>query len=113
MSSSQLNVNEYAGNAIRQLRLSKNMTLSEVARKVSISYQQLQKYEKGTNRLSIDKLYEIAKFLGIEVYNFFPSSGVDYRNDDIQKIQFSSAFSSMKDEENRELILKLMSKLGS
>lgn len=104
-------VNEYTGKAIRSLRLSKNLTLNELARKIRVSYQQLQKYEKGTNRLSIDKLYEISKYLGIEIYNFFPNSGFVFDKENIQKVEVSNRFGEITDEESREIILKLMDKL--
>lgn len=104
-------INEYAGKAIRNLRQSKNLTLNEVAQKVRISYQQLQKYEKGVNRLSIDKLYDIARFLGMEIYNFFPG-GPPLDRQNLQMIALADAFSSIQDEESKQLILKLIDKLA-
>jgi len=104
-------INEYAGKAIRNLRQSKNMTLSEVAQRVKISYQQLQKYEKGVNRLSIDKLYDIAKFLGIEIYNFFPG-GPPLDKTSLQMIALADAFSAIDDEESKQLVIKLIDKLA-
>ncbi len=88
------------------------MTLNEVAARVKISYQQLQKYEKGVNRLSIDKLHDIAKFLGMEICNFFPG-GVPLDKDNLQKIAISNAFGSIEDEESRQLVMKLISKLAA
>lgn len=107
------NINEYVGKAIRNLRQSKNLTLNEVATKVRISYQQLQKYEKGTNRLSIDKLYSIARILGIEIYNFFPGAEMSFERNDLQKLAAGDAFGNISDEESRQVVLKLMEKLGS
>lgn len=104
-------INEYVGKAIRNLRQSKNLTLNEVAVRVRISYQQLQKYEKGTNRLSIDKLYDIARFLGIEVYNFFRGAEVNFDKHNLQKLAAGDAFGQIQDEECRQIILKLMDKL--
>ena len=107
------NINEYVGKAIRNLRLSKDLTLNEVATKVKISYQQLQKYEKGTNRLSIDKLYNIAKILGMDIYNFFPGTEMSFDRDNLQKLAVGDSFANITDEESRQLILKLMEKLSA
>ncbi len=111
--SSTVNINEYTGKAIREIRQSKNMTLNELAHSLNISYQQLQKYEKGTNRLSIDKLYEISNLLGIEINNFFPGADFSFMRDDIQKLQAAEHFAAIKDEEMKAIILKLMGKLSS
>lgn len=105
-------INEYTGKAIRTLRQSKNLTLNELARKIHVSYQQLQKYEKGTNRLSIDKLYEISKYLGIEIYNFFPNANFSFEKENIQKVELSNAFNAITDDESRQIVLKLMGKLA-
>ena len=107
------NINEYVGKAIRNLRQSKNLTLNEVAGRIKISYQQLQKYEKGTNRLSIDKLYDIAKFLGIEIYNFFPGANMSFDSDNLQKMAAGDTFATIEDVESRQIVLKLMEKLAA
>lgn len=109
---SSINVNEYAGKAIRELRLSKNLTLNELAAKIKISYQQLQKYEKGTNRLSIDKLYEISKYLGMEVYNFFPNGSFVFDKENIITSQLINSYSSINDKETKEIVIRLIDKLA-
>ena len=48
------------------------MSLQELARKIDISYQQVQKYENGTNRISASRLYAIAKVLNVHINDFFP-----------------------------------------
>jgi transcriptional regulator with XRE-family HTH domain len=47
------------------------MTQEQLAAKLSISYQQIQKYETGTNRVSAGRLFEIAQALDEEVAFFF------------------------------------------
>jgi transcriptional regulator with XRE-family HTH domain len=47
------------------------MTQEQLAAKLSISYQQIQKYETGTNRVSAGRLFEIAQVLDTEVAFFF------------------------------------------
>ena len=47
------------------------MTQEELARALKISYQQVQKYETGANRVSAGRLFEISQRLGVEVGSFF------------------------------------------
>src|SRR5581483_7303769 len=51
------------GQAIRLARVAAGKTEVEVAPHLEISYQQLQKYEKGTNRIPVDKLVRLAAYL--------------------------------------------------
>ncbi len=50
------------------------MTQEELARTLKISYQQVQKYETGSNRVSAGRLFEISQRLGVEVGYFFESA---------------------------------------
>lgn len=59
------------GSLIRQLRKSSGMSQMALADKIGVSYQQVQKYEKGVNRLSISRLKQIANALGVTVTIFF------------------------------------------
>ena len=61
----------HVGNKLRQLRLSHGMSLSEVAEHLGISFQQFQKYERGINRITVDKLFIIAEFFRIDIRYFF------------------------------------------
>jgi len=59
------------GNQIRVLRYKKNMTQNDLAQQLGISFQQVQKYEKGMNRVSSSRLADIAKILGVTPGYFF------------------------------------------
>ncbi len=64
-------VDDHVGQQIRKRRNLLGMTQEELARALKISYQQVQKYETGANRVSAGRLYEISQKLGIEVSYFF------------------------------------------
>lgn len=64
-------VGDYVGERIRTRRTELGLTQEELARRLSISYQQVQKYETGANRISAGRLYEIAQTLATEVSYFF------------------------------------------
>lgn len=57
-------VDKIVGNKIYSLRLAKGLSRQQLAEVIGVTHQQLQKYEKGNNRLSIGRLALIAKALG-------------------------------------------------
>ncbi|MFQ5971088.1 MAG: helix-turn-helix domain-containing protein [Alphaproteobacteria bacterium] len=59
------------GARVRQLRESRRMPQKELARRLGVSFQQIQKYEKGTNRISASRLWELSGILGVEPAHFF------------------------------------------
>lgn len=60
-------VDKIIGQRIRQLRMQNHMSQAELAAAMNLSFQQIQKYEKGINRTSADRLMVIAKKLGTTV----------------------------------------------
>ena len=64
-------VDDHVGERIRVRRTELGLTQEELARRLGISYQQVQKYETGANRISAGRLYEIANELSISVDYFF------------------------------------------
>lgn len=72
-------LDEALGNAIRARRWALGMTQHELAGRCGISFQQIQKYENGANRISFSRLAQIADALGTSVADFanalMPSEG--------------------------------------
>ena len=64
-------VDRHVGAQLRSFRLQRGMSQSAVAEAVGLTFQQLQKYEKGVNRISASKLFELAGILGVSVQEFF------------------------------------------
>ena len=64
-------VDEHVGSRIRALRKQQRMTQQQLAGELELTFQQIQKYERGTNRVSASKLYETAIALGVPVSYFF------------------------------------------
>jgi transcriptional regulator with XRE-family HTH domain len=59
------NIESDIGNRIRAYRLDRKLSQGELGDQLGISFQQIQKYEKGTNRISAGRLMEICKVLQI------------------------------------------------
>ena len=64
-------VDAHVGGRIRDRRTGLGLTQEHLANALDISYQQVQKYETGANRVSAGRLYEVSKTLQSEVSFFF------------------------------------------
>ncbi|NEI74879.1 helix-turn-helix domain-containing protein [Rhizobium lusitanum] len=64
-------VDTHVGQQLRIRRIHSNLSQTELGHKVGLSYQQVQKYESGKNRISASMLYEIASGLNVPVGCFF------------------------------------------
>ena len=62
------------GRRIRQLRHAQKISSVKLADFLGKTYQQVQKYETGKNRISAGILYQVSRFLNCNVSNFFPDS---------------------------------------
>lgn len=65
----------HVGQAICRRRLALGYNQSDLGRALGLTFQQIQKYEKGANRVSASKLHRTAEFLGCSILDFFPKEG--------------------------------------
>ncbi len=61
----------HAGTRIRERRVMMGLSQQQLARMIGVTYQQAHKYERGLNRISAGRLFEIAQVLGVPVSYFF------------------------------------------
>lgn len=64
-------INEEIGKRLRMLRLKREMSQKELAAQSGITYQQIQKYEKGVNRIAASRLHRFSCILNISPLYFF------------------------------------------
>jgi transcriptional regulator with XRE-family HTH domain len=64
-------VDAAVGARIRNLRLRNKLSQEEVGRRLNVSFQQVQKYEKGANRVGASRLSELAKIFDVPIGTFF------------------------------------------
>jgi transcriptional regulator with XRE-family HTH domain len=62
---------KYVGNRVRMRRLMLGMSQGALANQLGLTFQQAQKYEKGTNRISASRLQEMSYILQVPVPFFF------------------------------------------
>ena len=62
---------EVIGLRLKRLRLLRNKTQTRVAKKINVSFQQLQKYEKGLNECRFINIIKLSEYLGVDVDYFY------------------------------------------
>ena len=70
-------VDVQVGERVRRRRTQLGMSQEKLGKALSLSFQQLQKYEKGTNRISANRLYEISRVLEVPVSYFFDETELE------------------------------------
>lgn len=64
------------GQQIKIARLSARLSQTRLAEEIGVTFQQVQKYEKGVNRVGAGRLTHIAKALGVSVSSFFDERNI-------------------------------------
>ena len=67
----EINFNRHLGSKLRMRRLSLGLTQTKVAQAINVTFQQIQKYEKGTNGISSLRIMQLANFLKVPIVFFF------------------------------------------
>ena len=65
------NFNIHLGRKLRMRRLSLGLTQTKVATAINVTFQQIQKYEKGTNGVSSSRLMQLSNFLKVSITYFY------------------------------------------
>ena len=68
---SKQDIDSHVGKRLRQRRTMLGLSQEAVAKAVGITFQQVQKYEKGANAMNANRLYEFARFMNVPVAYFF------------------------------------------
>ena len=106
--------NVHLGRKLRMRRLSLGLTQTKVAQAINVTFQQIQKYEKGTNGVSSNRLMQLSQFLKVPIIYFFE----DYKdfkdlmpgdtlNEDLNYSFLSRTFASLS-RTQKEKILQIL-----
>jgi len=108
------NFNIHLGKKLRMRRLSLGLTQTKVAQAINVTFQQIQKYEKGTNGVSSNRLMQLSQFLKVPIIFFFEDfkdfrdiNNSDETNDDLNYSYLSRTFSSLS-KIQKEKILQIL-----
>ena len=109
------NFNIHLGKKLRIRRLSLGLTQTKVAQAINVTFQQIQKYEKGTNGVSSNRLMQLAQFLKIPIIYFFEDfkdfkdlGSIESSNEDLNYSFLTRTFSSLS-KQQKEKILQILS----
>ena len=97
------NFNRHIGSKLRMRRLALGLTQTKVAQAINVTFQQIQKYEKGTNGVSSNRLMQLSHFLKVPIIYFFEdykdfkniNSGELTNNEDLNYSFLTRTFSSL------------------
>jgi transcriptional regulator with XRE-family HTH domain len=64
-------IDRHVGSRVRMRRMMLDMSQTDLGQAFGVSYQQIQKYEKGLNRMGASRLQQAANILGVSVSFFF------------------------------------------
>ena len=104
-----LELNQHLGKQLRSRRAALGLTQTQVAKAINVTFQQIQKYEKGTNGVSSSRLLQLANFLKVPVKYFFEEFK-DFQNLDSQTKNENSLeiFVSKLTEVEKEKLLNIL-----
>ena len=111
-------IDRAVGARIRTLRKAQQITQNALAQAVGITYQQVQKYEDGKNRVGASRLQEFARILGVPVLALFGESESTDDADIMQllfepdAIELLRAFTAIENEEFRRAVLSVVRTMG-
>lgn len=123
----------HVGARLKERRILLGMSQSDIAAALNVSLQQIQKYEKATNRIASGKLYRLAQFLHVPIGYFyensansdvglkgsegeFTNSASTYINHDIsekEQVSLMRAYDGIKDPGVRKRVLEMVKSLSS
>mgnify|MGYP001217790932 FL=1 len=81
-------VDVHVGQRVRQRRVLCGLSQTELANAIGLTFQQLQKYERGMNRISASKLWQISQVLDVPVQWFFKEFAEPKDEEDKRKESF-------------------------
>jgi len=110
----ETNFNVHLGGKLRLRRLALGLTQTKVAQAINVTFQQIQKYEKGTNGISSLRIMQLAKFLKVPVIYFFEGfseyeSGDKNENTylDLNYSFLAKLFSSLSEDQKEKILTVL------
>lgn len=106
-------VDKHIGRIIREQRENMGLTQSQLAQAISVSYQQIHKYEHGANRISAGRLWLIAEALNVPVQFFFQGVLQKPVTGEVEKesricLELARQFRQIGNERHQEALLSLV-----
>jgi transcriptional regulator with XRE-family HTH domain len=104
--------NKHLGEMLKKRRLALGLTQTKVAKAINVTFQQIQKYEKGINGVSSVRLLQLASYLKVQIAYFFDNypeylSSLDKTSEDYMSVNYNflvKVFSELTQEQKIKFI---------
>lgn len=120
-------VDRHVGSKMRERRIEIGMSQERLAAALGVTFQQVQKYERATNRIGASRLYELAQILRVPIGYFFegyeagvapalseaPQAPYESRALDHDQIELLTLFQRIGDAAMRRCVLELVKSIGT
>jgi transcriptional regulator with XRE-family HTH domain len=117
-------IDKHVGARVRMRRLMVGMSQGKLGEALDVTFQQVQKYEKGANRIGASRLQQLARVLEVPPAFFFDGSAVGFAESNgsshsvdfvltTEGLQLNRAFAAIRDAKVRKRILDLVESLSS
>ncbi len=110
-----MNENRRIGQIIKETRKARGMTQMKLSELIGVSYQQVQKYEKGVDNISVERLKQIARAVGAPMTLFFPAPAeavaeapAPYGRMPEDETQLLDAYRRIKSKKTRKAVIELL-----
>src|ERR1700693_4984138 len=102
---------DFVSRRIRERRVMLGLTQQQLAEKIGVTYQQAHKYERGINRVSAGRLYEIGRLLNVPVTSFYEGLGEEAPRPvaphQRMLLEIARNFAEIKNEKHQEAISQI------
>jgi transcriptional regulator with XRE-family HTH domain len=110
-------IDNYVGGRIRERRIMLGLTQQQLAVMIGVTYQQAHKYERGINRVSAGRLFEIGRALSVPITYFYEGIGEEGPRQIMphQRMQLEIArnFAEIRNEKHQEAVSQVARALAS
>lgn len=102
----------YVGSRARKLRAMRGLSQAQLAKKLDLSFQQVQKYETGANRISARRLYELSKVFSVPPGYFY--EGLEKTEDaateatDLKAVKMAGLLEKITDADAKNCLYELI-----
>ena len=95
----------YAGKALRKFRILNSFSQEQLGTLVNLTFQQIQKYERGENRMGCSRLSEFARVLKVSPLEFFAESERDPSGVPADSLRLMRYFGYIKEAGERDVVI--------
>lgn len=114
-------IDVHVGARLRERREALGLSQGKLGQHLGLTFSQIQKYEKGSNRIGAGRLFQIAEFLRVPVTYFFlnldgqeePAEGANATPTSAESRALTAAFGAIRDPETRASTLALVRSLAA